>query len=431
MKQGTLTALLVLVGMSVSALTAADSTLRYDNFVYEKDIRSVKLTQAESGFNFPIITLGSNEQLLLEFDQLRSEMDYFQYTLIHCNAAWEASALQKTQYLDGLGYENFPNPEFSTGTLMQYTHYSANIPSAAAYPKVSGNYLLLVYRNYEEKDIVLTRRIMVLDSKGAVEMNVQQSMQVDLRATHQEVDFNFILSSNYYIPNPYTDMKTVILRNADWSSAIPDLKPQFISGTTYNFQYQTGNQLQGLNEFRFFDIRSFRMSTANVKTRFNVANQKHVTLIAEQTRRFDRYMNWSDYNGRFLIDNRDMPLPGGARSESDYCFVHFTLRSDELKGKKVYIYGELSDWRLQTDFEAFYNPESGSYEAIIPLKQAYYNYQYVVVDDATGERDDAYFEGSHGTTENNYMVLVYHKNLNLGYDELIGYGLQNSRPTGN
>jgi hypothetical protein len=173
------------------------------------------------------------------------------------------------------------------------------------------------------------------------------------------------------------------------------------------------------------------MSTANVKTRFNVANQKHVTLIAEQTRRFDRYMNWSDYNGRFLIDNRDMPLPGGARSESDYCFVHFTLRSDELKGKKVYIYGELSDWRVQEDFEAFYNPESGSYEAIIPLKQAYYNYQYVVVDDATGERDDAYFEGSHGTTENNYMVLVYHKNLNLGYDELIGYGLQNSRPTGN
>jgi hypothetical protein len=55
----------------------------------------------------------------------------------------------------------------------------------------------------------------------------------------------------------------------------------------------------------------------------------------------------------------------------------------------------------------------------------------VVVDDATGERDDAYFEGSHGTTENNYMVLVYHKNLNLGYDELIGYGLQNSRPAGN
>ena len=138
-------------------------------------------------------------------------------------------------------------------------------------------------------------------------------------------------------------------------------------------------------------------------------------------------MNWADYNGRYVIDNKDMPLPGGATSESDYCFVHFTLRnSEELKNKKVYIYGELSDWSIHADFEMYYNPDGGSYEAVVPLKQAYYNYSYVVVDEETGEKDFSYFEGSHATTENNYMVLVYHKNQNLSYDELIGYGLQNS-----
>ena len=83
---------------------AADTTMVYDNFIYEKDIRSVKLSQAESGFNFPIITLSGSDQLLLTFDQIKSEMDYFQYTLIHCNAAWEPSNLQKTQYIEGLGF---------------------------------------------------------------------------------------------------------------------------------------------------------------------------------------------------------------------------------------------------------------------------------------------------------------------------------------
>lgn len=407
----------------------ADSTLRYTNYIYEKEFKSIQLYQTASGFNFPIITLGSGDQLTLEFDQIKSEMDYYQYTLIHCNASWQPSGLQKTQYLQGTGFEDFPNPVFSTGTLMQYTHYSTQIPGSQTVPKLSGNYLLLVYRNYDEKDIVISRRIMVLDPKGNVEMNVQQSMQVDLRATHQEVDFVFNLTENYFIPNPYTDIKSVIIRNSEWQSAITNLAPQFITGTKYSYNYQTGNQVEGLNEYRFFDIRSFRMSTANVKQRFNVSNQKHIILISDLTRRFDRYLNWPDYNGRYLIFNKDIPIPGGASAESDYCFVHFTLKSsEELKSKKVYVYGELSDWRIQNDYRLYYNADNQSYEAVIPLKQAYYNYMYAVQDDVTGAVDFKYFEGSHSETENNYMVMIYHKNQTMGYDELIGYGLQNSRP---
>jgi hypothetical protein len=170
------------------------------------------------------------------------------------------------------------------------------------------------------------------------------------------------------------------------------------------------------------------MSTANVKQRFNVSNQKHIVLVNEQTRRFDRYFNWPDYNGRFLFFNKDIPIPGGGSTESDYCFVHFSLKnSEELKGKKVYVYGELSDWRIQSDYQLFYNTESQSYEAVIPLKQAYYNYCYAVQDEKTGVVDYQYFEGSHSETENNYMVLLYHKNQTMGFDELIGYGLKNSR----
>ena len=38
------------------------------------------------------------------------------------------------------------------------------------------------------------------------------------------------------------------------------------------------------------------------------------------------------------------------------------------------------------------------------------------------------FEGAHSVSENNYMVLIYHRNPVLPYDELIGYGLNNSQP---
>jgi hypothetical protein len=413
----------------VSALQASDSTLRYENYIYEKDFRSVKLFQTASGFNFPIMNLNRGEMLSLEFDQMSSERDYYQYTLIHCNADWQPSGLMKTQYLTGSGFDNIENAMFSTGTLMQYTHYESTIPAANTQPKISGNYLLVVYRNYDENDIVISRRMMVLDKKGAVDMTVLMSSQVELRPTHQQINFTYNLTSNgYFLPNPYQDLKTVILRNGEWATAIDNLAPQFVTGNTYNYHYQLGNNMDGLNEFRFFDIRSLRQSTANVKQKFNVANQKHVLLVLDQTRRFDRYFNWKDYNGRYLIYSKDIPLPSGVGVESDYCFVHFSIKSEEdLTGKEVYIYGELSDWRIQPEFKLYYNADKKAYECVVPLKQAYYNYIYAVVDSETHAMDTKYFEGAHSETENNYMVMVYHKNQTLGYDELIGYGLENSQ----
>jgi hypothetical protein len=52
---------------------------------------------------------------------------------------------------------------------------------------------------------------------------------------------------------------------------------------------------------------------------------------------------------------------------------------------------------------------------------------YSVYDPATGDWDTKYFEGAHSETENNYQVLMYHKNQTMGYDELIGYGLVNTQ----
>lgn len=412
------------------AAQASDSTIRYSNYIYEGDIRSVQLTNAESGFNFPLIQVGEISKLMLNFDQLNPERDYYQFTLIHCDANWNPSNLQKSQYLYGTGFDNIDNATFSTGTLTQFTHYSITFPTENTKPRVAGNFLLLVYRNFDEKDIILSRRILVLDNKGALAMNVHSSSQVENRITHQEVDFTFnVTANNYFMPRPTEDLKVVMLQNGDWNSAITGLKPQFINGKNFNFDLQTGNQFFAGNEYRFFDVRTFQVTAAGVMRKFNIANQKHIILQNAISRQYDRYFNYSDYNGRFLISNKDLPATaGGMQTESDYCFVHFSLSSnEELKDKEVYVYGELSDWRIQESFKCYYNADNKRYELVTPLKQAYYNYIFVVKDKVTGELDKKYFENSFMETENNYIVLIYHKNQTLGYDELIGYGLKGSR----
>jgi len=403
---------------------ATDQELRYENAIYESDIRTVVLLN-EAGFNFPLVELNEPfNKLKLSFDQLTSERDFYQYTLIHCDANWERSSISKTQYLGGVGFESIDNSFFSNGTLTQYTHYEVNLPSENTKPTISGNYLLLVYRNFDENDIVLSRRIMVLESKGNVSMDVVQSNQVEFRQMQQQVNFTFNKTSgNYYIPNPQMDIKTVILRNGEWNSAIDNLKPQFIKGNSYVYNQMLGNQFDGINEYRYFDVRSLQVAQAGVKKRMNIGGQKHVWLIADKSRGQDRYLTWIDYKGRVFYDNKD--LPSQINIESDYCFVHFTLVSPDLQ-KNIYLYGELTDWAIKDDFKLYYNSDLGQYECIVPLKQGYYNYMYVVPGADREPVDYKPLEGSHSITENNYMVLVYHRNQAMPYDELIGYGLTNS-----
>lgn len=417
---------LLLAICTAPVVAATDSTLRYTNAIYESDIRTVRVYQKNSGFPFPILTLGGDETLVLEFDQMRSERDFYQFTLIHCDARWNPSALSKTQTMDGMGFDNIENANFSNGTLMQYTHYSVVVPGEQTKPKLSGNYLLLVYRNFDVSDIVLSRRVMVLQSQGAVNIQLSQSKQVELRSTHQQVNFTFTKNDAYFMPNAMQDVKAVVLRNGEWMYGINDLKPMFIVGNELQYNHQLGNQMEGMNQYRFFDIRSFRSSTAGVRQRLNIANQKHVMLVNDKSRRFERYYNWADYNGRVFYDNKDLPMPAGMAFESDYCFVHFSVQADAEMKEAVYVYGEMSDWRILESHRMYFNPDSRAYEAVIPLKQGYYNYVYGVKNETTGQLDFGAFEGQHSETENNYMVLIYHKSPGMGYDELVGYGLKNT-----
>ena len=46
--------------------------------------------------------------------------------------------------------------------------------------------------------------------------------------------------------------------------------------------------------------------------------------------------------------------------------------------------------------------------------------------DKNGDIDYTFTEGNHQETENDYTILVYHKNVFYGYDEIIGVLHRNS-----
>ena len=83
------------------------------------------------------------------------------------------------------------------------------------------------------------------------------------------------------------------------------------------------------------------------------------------------------------------------------------------------MYGALTDWKVKPEAKMTYNQMALQYETEMYLKQGIYNYIYAFVEDGKSQPDLTRFEGSHWQTENEYSVLVYHRQLGWDFDRLL------------
>lgn len=394
----------------------------YDNTCYDDKVATVILQKNIGIYDpLPLLNLGSTESLKLSFDMLDPQNEFLNYSIIHCNRNWMPSDLQPMDYVNGNTMGEITDYKFSTNTYQTYTHYSLNFPTEEMTLTKSGNYILKVFRNFDEEDILLTRRFMVVDIQTKISSTIKSATVPEFRFSHQEVDF----SVNYLgfdIPNPFLDVNVTILQNNSWNNAITNLKPQFVNNNELSFNYENENLFPGTNEFRFFDIRSLRFFSNNVIKKY-IDSVQNVVLRPEESKAYLNYVRWIDYNGKRDIFNSDgMNLV----EDGDYALVHFNFKSNNLEDMgEIFVYGELTDWQLKDEFKMTYSPELNMYTCPVLLKQSYYNYHFILRG-KDGKIDYSFTEGNHQETENDYTILVYHKNVFYGYDEIIGLGSRNS-----
>ncbi|MCU0422297.1 MAG: DUF5103 domain-containing protein [Bacteroidia bacterium] len=386
-----------------------------DNKIYDDKVHSVQLVKAGTEDRYPLINLNGGGQLELSFDILGNQNEYFQYTLIHCDANWNPTPLNQNEYLKGITFDNINDFKYSTNTYIKYVHYSVTVPNDNIKPMIAGNYIIKVYRNFDENDVVLTRRMMVINPAVNIDGTVKPATLAQYRYTRQEINFN-VSYRGFNIPDPFRDVSVVIMQNYRWDNAITGLKPLFIRDNTLDYNYFDQTTFPGGNEYRFFDTRSLRQLSQNVRTK-TLDTMYHCYLNYEESRGSKQYFNYLDFNGRRVIANRDGQ---NGDIDGDYASVTFYLLSLNQLQRDVYVIGEFTDWKLLPEYKMFYNKSRLRYEMDALLKQGRYEYKYTTMD-AEGKPDEVELEGSHAGTENEYVIFIYHKHIQFKYDELVGF----------
>jgi hypothetical protein len=394
------------------------------NKIFKTNIKTVLFHRDGWDMSAPVIRLNTDEKLKLSFDDLDADFKDFSFTILHCNADWSPSGLDRNEYIDGYIEDNIRDYQFSLNTLIPYTHYELVFPTDDMKPKLSGNYILKVYVD-DPDSLCFTRRFFMVEQKVGIEGKVKQATMIEDRNYKQEVDFSVSIKG-YRMSNPYQDLKVIIIQNGRWDNRISDLKPKMMVNDKLDYDYNRENVFQGGNEFRSIDIKSLKYNTENIASIKRENEGYDVYLRDGQRRSSQVYKTEKDINGQMKIKTEDGTT---TETEAEYVMVHFFLPyAAPMIDAEFFIVGQITDWQFSGESKMNYNFKRKGYEKSLLLKQGYYNYHYILKYHDQTAGDESFIEGTHSETENSYTIFIYYHETAAGYDKLIGVKYLSSLP---
>lgn len=417
--------LLLLLSLSFQPFAlSAQEGFPGENFIYVDYIRSVQFHTEGLFLSYPIIELGGAARLTLSFDDLDGDTkDYF-YGVVHCDRDWKPSQLAELEYVEGYTEERIQNFQFSFKALWPYTHYELTLPNRDTRFTKSGNYMLFVYDDTYERQLVLARRFVIVEPKVSIDPKVLRAAQVSKIRTHQEIDF-VVNHEQLRIQNPMLEIRATVLQNGRWDNAITDIPPKFIRSNALLFDHQDLVVFPGGKEFRFLDLRSLRLVAFNIRSVERTDDGFLVQLKYDEPRSGQAYTTFRDLNGNFVIETTDQP---DNKLSAEYLDVLFYLKKPQpFYGREVYLFGGLTDWTALPEYRMEYDEGLGAYVGRALLKQGYYDYAYATLpiqpNDKKGKMpqpDLEEVEGDWHETENQYTILVYYRPFGSRYDQVVG-----------
>ncbi len=400
-------------------LQAQNNTEPYLTRSFNDRYHTIQATVVGRDLFPPIIELGNSEQINISFDEFAEEVNYYQYSLIHCNADWRPSALSDLEYLDGFNTNSINDYAYSNATFAHYVHYNLTLPNEDVQFKVSGNYVLQVYPENEPDNIVLQVCFSIYEKQILVAPSVSSRTDIDYNRSHQQVSV-VLNTKDYNIQNPYNEVKISILQNGERSNEVMITRPMSALGNQITFAHNRNMIFEAGNEFRRFEMVNNRYAGLGVSNIYYFAPYYQVVLTPSLPRVNSNYIYDRTQFGRFVIRQ------SGAEdneTEADYYAVHFTLETEEMTGGRVYIDGELTH-HLRTPYtEMVYNQTEERYEKTLLLKQGSYNFQYVFMPDGSNRATPGPIEGNFYETVNEYLVKAYYRPIGSRYDRIIGMGM--------
>lgn len=433
-----------LVTIILSLFVATIVVAQYQTMVLNPDLHTLRVRYVDDGnvLQRPILALqeglvdGYDAQNTLEisFDEFSHDYRMFSYTVKHLNYDWTPSALSSYEYVKGYTTADIDDYALSVNTQQIYTNYRFIFPNEDMQLLASGNYVVLIYEDGDENNVVAQVCFSVVEPKAGIAAEVRGNTDKEYNGRYQQLDID-VHTSELDVRNPQ-DIKVVVRQNNRRDNAVVLAKPTFVEPYRLRYQNQSALIFEAGNEYRHFDTYSTYYGGYHVDRIRYAQGEYHAILNVDEVRgtmndRAGReglpYLTENDANGQWVVN---CEKSDEADTDAEYMWVHFCLPvAKPVMDGYVCVGGDLFDNQYTMRNRMEYDAEQKCYYLYAFLKQGGYDYMYYVVRSGQSLSDAQQgagatlleMEGSHWQTQNEYSVSVYYRPFGGRYDQLVGY----------
>ncbi len=401
---------LVLLLFVLCQLSVANCLLAQQNQVFSNEFRSLQLSVDGDPLLPPVLDMTKHQHLNIEFDEMSHDYHRLIYRIEHCNADWTPTeGLFESDYLAGFNDQPIEDYENSFNTTQLYTHYRLTLPNSETSMLLSGNYRVTIFDDEDMESPLLKAEFCVVEPSMSILATLSGNTDIDFNQRHQQLSYSISYGSNRVV-DPRRELHTVVMQNRRQDNRVVNLPPNIQNDRGVEYTHCRQLIFPAGNEFHKFEILDVEKPGLNVDNIRWYEPYHHATLYTDRPAR--NYVYDEDQNGAFVM-RTDNDLEEDA-TESEYLWVHFTLQVPRPLPSPLYVWGQWANGPFDPACCMQWNEEAHQYEAAIYLKQGYYNYMYICENGMSP--DDNFYE-----TENEYIILVYHRPQGGRYDRLVGY----------
>ena len=389
--------------------------------ILDTTIQTVMVYPKGKPLALPIIGLNTQDELLIQFDDLSASYQQYYYTIELMDMHWKPVALNPFDYTRGLTQNNIRDYTISSIAQQAYYHYSFTFPTLSCKPIKSGNYLMKVYRQGRSNELVITKRFFVVEQEVPITASIQEPFDEAISKSHQKIQVQLDVKRIQLLQPEM--LHVAVIQNTRYNDILMSNAPSFIRGNQIEFNADRDFVFPAGKESRWLDIQNLRFKTDRIAAIQQLGYGSRIILKPDQSRATIPYFTFRDLNGQYMISNSE-----SIRSEdqNDYVQVLFTYlpkNGEPYQEKTLYLAGALTGNVLDTKASMQWNSANKQYEKWLTLKQGYYSYNYILRDEQTPNpiHDYMWTEGDHWETENTYTIFVYYRVAGSRYDQIIGY----------
>ena len=237
---------------------------QYEQKIFSEDFKSLTFRTKSLILSEPLYDMSSKIPIIINFDLLRNHGESVQYEIIHCDKDWNKSDVLTMDAIDGFDLNFIENQEISYGPVQQYVNYNFQLPNDNTDFLISGNYIIKIFTEGKSENPLATLKFYVSEQISSINFLVDRSRNIEqskyLQAFELECTYN---SSD--IVDPYENISINIQQNHQefdqyWLSG-----PNFIKENKLVFLPSEDRIFNGGNEFRFFDMSSFRNGSQRIE----------------------------------------------------------------------------------------------------------------------------------------------------------------------